>query len=83
MSGPSCAIRPGVARELEHRPVPEDGLVLVAAEDEPRPAAATRAAALDAPAPRHPQVAAQHEPTLETEQHVLADRLNRLEQRVR
>ena len=80
MSGPRCASLLGVGRELEHRPVPEDGFVLVAAQDQPRPPAAARAALLDAPAAGHPQVAAQHEPALEAQQHVLPDRLHRFEQ---
>ena len=71
---------PSVAAELEHRPVPEHGLVLVAAEHEPRLAAAVRAARIDTPAAVHPQVAPQHEPALEAQQHVLADRFHRLEQ---
>src|SRR2546426_124400 len=61
----------GVATELEHRPVPEHRLVLVAAQHEPGPAGAARTALLDAPAADHAQVAAQHEPALETQKEVL------------
>ena len=70
---------PGVAAELEHRPVPEHRLVLVAAQDEPRAAAAARAALLDPPAARHPQVAAEHEAALEAQQRGSCHRLDRLE----
>lgn len=63
----------GVAAELEHGPVPEDALVHIAAQDEPRQPDAARAARLDAPASVHPQVAVQHEPALESQQQVLAD----------
>ena len=77
--GPELRDPARVTRELEHRPVPEDGFVLVAAENEPRAPAAACAAGLDAPAAVHSQVAAQHEPALEAQQHVLPDRLHRLE----
>ena len=53
--------------------------MLGAAQDEPRAAGARGALLADAPASRHPQVAAQHEPALEAEQQVLAHRLDRLE----
>ena len=41
---------------------------------------AGRSARLDPPAARHAQVAAEHEPALETEEEVLPDGLDRLEQ---
>jgi MerR family transcriptional regulator, light-induced transcriptional regulator len=66
-----------VARELEHRPVPEHCFVLGAAEHEPRQAAPLDAAPLDPPAPVHAQVTAKHEPAVEMQQKVLADRLDR------
>ena len=53
--------------------------MLGAAEDEPRPAGATGAARLHPPAAGHPQVAAEHEPALETEQEILPHRVDRLE----
>ena len=78
-----CRARGGraaaVARELEHRPVPEHRLVLVAAEDEPGQPGPARTAPLDAPAAGHAQVAAEDEPALEAKQEVLPDRLHRLE----
>jgi hypothetical protein len=70
---PEAAQSSLVAHELEHGPVPEDGLVLVAAQHEPRPAHPLRALPIDTPAAGHPQVAAQDEPTLEAEQEILAD----------
>jgi len=70
---------PTVARELEHRPVPEHRLVLGAAQHEPRQAAPLDSAALHTPASVHSQVAAKHEPAVEVEQEVLADRLDRFE----
>src|SRR5205085_6681400 len=66
-------------RELEHRAVQLDPLVLGAAQDEPRPADLPAAARAHPPAPRHPQVAAQDDAALEPEQEVLPDRLDRLE----
>ncbi|HEV8249553.1 MAG TPA: hypothetical protein VGQ15_06235 [Gaiellaceae bacterium] len=71
---------PGPSRDdLEHRPVPQDGLVCVTAEDEPRPAGPRRAARLDAPAAAHPQVAPHRDAAFEPEEQVLADRFHRLE----
>jgi signal transduction histidine kinase/HAMP domain-containing protein len=69
----------GAAPELEHGAVPEHGLVRVAAQHEPGAPDPPRATRLDAPAARHAQVAAQHEPALEVQQEVLPDGLDRLE----
>src|SRR4051794_3861821 len=67
------------ANELEHRPVPEHSLVRVAAKDEPRAAGPTRPALLDAPAPRHPQMAPQGQSAFEAKKEFLADRLHRFQ----
>ena len=67
------------AVELEHGAVEHRADVLVAAQDEPRPAEDRRVAAQHEPASLHAQVAAQDEPALEAEQEVLADRLDVLE----
>jgi DNA-binding transcriptional MerR regulator/methylmalonyl-CoA mutase cobalamin-binding subunit len=53
--------------------------VVGSAQHEPRQAAPLDAAALDAPATVHPQMAAEHEPALEMEQEILADRLDRFQ----
>src|SRR6478752_1379995 len=67
------------ANELEHGAVPEDCLVDVAAEDEPREPGPPCPALLDAPAPRHPQMASQRQTAFEAKKEVLADRLHRFE----
>ena len=61
------------AVELEDGAVPEDGLLLAAAQHEPGPADAPRARGDDAPPPAHAQVAADDDVALELEQKVLAD----------
>jgi signal transduction histidine kinase/HAMP domain-containing protein len=77
--GPEPAQRAGAPNELEHRAVPEDRLVLGAAQHEPGAADPPRAARLDAPAAGHAQVAAEHEVALEAEEQVLPDRLDGFE----
>ena len=62
--------------ELEHGAVEHRADVLVAAQNEPRPAEDRRVAAQHEPASLHAQVAAQDEPALEAEEEVLADRLD-------
>ena len=76
MSGPEAADA-GVV-ELEHGPVPENRLRALAAQDEPRRAVprARPVALQDLPAALHAQVAAEHEPVLEAEEQVLADRFD-------
>ena len=69
--------------DLEHGAVPEHCLLLAAAQDEPRPADARRAARLDAPAAGHAQVAPHDDAALEAQQEVLADRLDALEHAAR
>ena len=68
--------------ELEDGPVPEDGLGLGPAENEPgHPApGAVSVSGENLPAPLHPEVAAQDEPVLEAQDQVLADGLD-LQQR--
>src|SRR5581483_8179498 len=65
--------------QLEHGAVPEDALVALAAEHEPRPAAARLAARPQRPAPRHAQVRAHDDAAVEAEQQVLAVRLDGLQ----
>ena len=72
---PRCAL----TDELEHRTVPEHGLVLASAQYEPRLPRAGRSPPLDAPAAVHPEVAAEDEPTLEMQEEVLPHRLYLLE----
>ena len=67
----------GAVVELEHRPVPEDGLALRTTQDQPRPADKLRAFRSYDPAPGHPQVAAQDEVALEPQEEVLAGGLDR------
>ena len=73
------ADRRAAPRKLQHRAVPEHRLVLGAAEDQPRPAAARPPRLVDAPAAGHLQVTAQDETALEAQQQVLPHRLDRLE----
>jgi DNA-binding transcriptional MerR regulator len=68
-----------VTAQLKHGPVPEDALVRLAPQHEPRLPDAARAALLDAPAPGHPQVALEHQPALEPKEEVLPDGLHALE----
>jgi len=68
-----------VLRELEHRPVPEHRLDLVAAQDEPGPPGTACALRLDAPAAGHAEMAPEHEPALEVEEQVLPDGLHALQ----
>ena len=75
--GPETA--DGAVRQLEDRTAAEHGLVLAAAEHEPGQAANLGAAGEDAPAPGHPQVAAEDETAFEDEQEVLAARLDAVE----
>ena len=75
-------VRPKTARaarrELEHRPVPEDRLVALGPEHEPRPAAPLAAVArADPPSPSHAEVASEDKPAFEGQKEVLADRVNR------
>jgi methanogenic corrinoid protein MtbC1 len=65
--------------ELEHGPVQEQRLLLVTAEDEPRPADDPRTAVTDEPTTAHPEVAPDDDPALEPQQQVLAGGLDRLE----
>ena len=58
--------------QLEHRAVPEDAFGSVAAQHEPRLARPARAGRRDRPPAGHPQVRAQDDATLETEDQVLA-----------
>src|SRR5690242_1565682 len=67
------------AVELEDRPVPENAGMLLASQDEPRPAEERRVPSEHTPPPFHAQVTAQHEPALESQQQVLPDRLDALE----
>ncbi len=69
-----CAVR-----QLQDGTAAEHGLVLAAAEHEPGQASDLRAAGEHAPAPGHPQVAAEDEAALEAEQEVLAARLDGFE----
>ena len=64
------------AIELEHGAVEHRADVLVAAQNEPRPAEDRRVAAQHEPTSLHAQVAAQDEPALEAEEEVLADCLD-------
>jgi len=65
--------------KLQHGAVPEHGLVLAAAQDEPRLPRPCGTATLDAPAAAHPQVAAQNEAPVEVEEEVLPHRFHALE----
>jgi hypothetical protein len=65
--------------ELEHRPVHLYGLELLAAQDEPRTPQDRRPTRPHEPAPAHTEVAPEHDPALEAQQEVLADRLNGLQ----
>src|SRR5207244_869097 len=67
------------AVELQHRAVEHRSDVVVPAEHEPWLAEDRRVPAEDAPASLHAQMAAEHEPALEAEQKVLADRLDVLQ----
>ena len=71
--------QPRAVAQLEHRAVPEHGLVGRAAQDEPRAVAGVPARGLHAPASLHPQVAAQRDAALEAEEEVLADGVDGLE----
>src|SRR6266513_1414601 len=62
--------------ELEHRPVPEHGLALGAAQDEPRTSEQLRASRAHLPAARHAQMAAQDDTVLEAKDEVLSGRLD-------
>src|SRR2546421_350206 len=73
------AHRPRIPEELEHGAVPEHGLVLGAAQDEPGLSRRCAAARSDAPAAVHPQVTAQDEPAVEAQEQVLPHRLHALE----
>ena len=75
--GPEAQPRP--VAQLEDRAVPEHRLVRRAAEDEPRPLADLPPDRLHAPASFHLQMAPQRDASLEPEEEVLADRLDRLE----
>jgi hypothetical protein len=69
-----------VASQLEHGTVPQHALEALAAQDEPRLAASSLTARLEPPAAGHSQVAAEDESALETQQQVLPDRLDALQQ---
>jgi MerR family transcriptional regulator, light-induced transcriptional regulator len=58
--------------ELEDGPIPEQSLALRAAQHEPRAADELRSARTDAPAPVHPQMAAEDEISFEAKQKILA-----------
>ena len=70
----------GPPLELEHGPVPQHSLLLLAAQHEPGTPDPLRTAPLDAPASGHPEVAPHHDPTLEAQEQILALRVHRLEQ---
>src|SRR5919197_2584525 len=69
----------GAVVELQHRAVPQHGLALGAAENEPGAAEELRTSSLQPPAPRHAQVAPQDDATLEPEEQVLSRRLDGFE----
>ena len=63
--------------ELEHRAVPENGLGLSAAEDEPgHSPSGGPVSRQELPTPLHAEVTAQDEPVLEAQEEVLADGLD-------
>ncbi len=65
--------------ELEHRAVPEHALVFRAAQDEPRSPDTLCPARLESPPARHAQVTSQHDASLEAQQEILPDCLDRLQ----
>ena len=60
--------------ELEHRPIPKQGFLLGAAQNEPRPTRELRPPRPHLPAAGQAEVAAQHDPVLEPQDQILADR---------